>query len=426
MAKLLKLRRGTTTQHGSFTGAEGEVTIDTTKDTAVVHDGSQAGGRPLLREDMSNLPAGTIDNADVNASAAIARTKLANVDVVDDTTPQLGGNLDVQASEITTSTSNGNIKVTPNGTGKVEVKGNGSNDAQVVLNCGNNSHGQTIKAPPHSAGVSNTFTLPATSLSSLGGGGAVLRASSTGQLTLDTASFYINGQDINVASGADINLGQGNQIVFDSDNTNTHQISFIGPNSLTKTSDYTLPEDGSAGQFLTTNGSGVLSFAGLANDAVGADQLAGNSVVSASIVDGSIVNADINASAAIAGSKVAPDFSAQNVATTGTISDGKGNVRSIPSNAQGGAYVGVAADAGKAIYISTGGVTLNNSVFSAGDAVSIINNSGSNQTITQGSGVTLYNTGDATTGNRTLAQRGMCTVWFAAADTAYISGSGLS
>jgi len=77
MAKLLKLRRGSTTQHNSFTGAEGEVTIDTTKDTAVVHDGSQAGGRPLLREDMSNLPAGTIDNADVNASAAIAGTKIS-------------------------------------------------------------------------------------------------------------------------------------------------------------------------------------------------------------------------------------------------------------------------------------------------------------------------------------------------------------
>ena len=77
MAKLLKLRRGTTTQHGSFTGAEGELTIDTTKDTAVVHDGSQAGGRPLLREDMSNIPAGTIDNADVNASAAISGTKIS-------------------------------------------------------------------------------------------------------------------------------------------------------------------------------------------------------------------------------------------------------------------------------------------------------------------------------------------------------------
>ena len=55
MAKLLKLRRGTTTQHGSFTGAEGEVTIDTTKDTAVVHDGSTAGGRPLAREDLNNV-----------------------------------------------------------------------------------------------------------------------------------------------------------------------------------------------------------------------------------------------------------------------------------------------------------------------------------------------------------------------------------
>ena len=60
MAKLLKLRRGTTTQHGSFTGAEGEVTIDTTKDTAVVHDGVQAGGRPLAREDMSNVSSASI------------------------------------------------------------------------------------------------------------------------------------------------------------------------------------------------------------------------------------------------------------------------------------------------------------------------------------------------------------------------------
>ena len=106
--------------------------------------------------------------------------------------------------------------------------------------------------------------------------------------------------------------------------------------------------------------------------------------------------------------------------------DDKGNLRSIPSNAQGGAYVAVAADAGKAIYISTGGVTLNNSVFSAGDAVTIINNSGSDQTITKGSGVTLYNTADATDANRTLATRGMATVWFASASVAYISGSGLS
>lgn len=50
MAVSLKLRRGTTSQHSSFTGAEGEVTVDTTKDTLVVHDGSTAGGVPLAKE----------------------------------------------------------------------------------------------------------------------------------------------------------------------------------------------------------------------------------------------------------------------------------------------------------------------------------------------------------------------------------------
>ena len=77
MAKLLKLRRGTTSQHSSFTGAEGEVTVNTTKDTLVVHDGSTAGGHELLRTDLSNAPAGVIDNADVSNSAAIAGTKIS-------------------------------------------------------------------------------------------------------------------------------------------------------------------------------------------------------------------------------------------------------------------------------------------------------------------------------------------------------------
>jgi len=115
-----------------------------------------------------------------------------------------------------------------------------------------------------------------------------------------------------------------------------------------------------------------------------------------------------------------------NITGTGTVSDSKGNLRSIPANSQSSAHVATAADAGKAIYISSGGVTINNSVFSAGDAVTIINNSGSDQTITKGSGVTLYNAADATDANRTLAQRGMATIWFASASVAYISGAGLS
>ncbi len=104
MAKLLKLRRGTTSQHGSFTGAEGEVTVDTNKDTLVVHDGSTQSGHTLLREDLSNLPAGTIDNADINASAAISGSKIA---------PNFAnGNIQTTGNiSVSDSTGNGNNRI---------------------------------------------------------------------------------------------------------------------------------------------------------------------------------------------------------------------------------------------------------------------------------------------------------------------------
>jgi hypothetical protein len=79
MADQLQLRGGTTAETATFTGALREVTVDTDKDTLVVHDNALAGGYPLLRQDLSNLPAGTIDNADINASAAIVDTKLDTI-----------------------------------------------------------------------------------------------------------------------------------------------------------------------------------------------------------------------------------------------------------------------------------------------------------------------------------------------------------
>ena len=54
MATQVQFRRGTTGQHSAFTGAVGEVTVDTEKKTVCIHDASQAGGFPLLKEDGSN------------------------------------------------------------------------------------------------------------------------------------------------------------------------------------------------------------------------------------------------------------------------------------------------------------------------------------------------------------------------------------
>lgn len=54
MSTQVQFRRGTTAEHAGFIGAVGEVTVDTTKNVAVIHNASQLGGYPLLREDGVN------------------------------------------------------------------------------------------------------------------------------------------------------------------------------------------------------------------------------------------------------------------------------------------------------------------------------------------------------------------------------------
>ncbi|BAQ88059.1 putative tail fiber protein [uncultured Mediterranean phage uvMED] len=79
--------------------------------------------------------------------------------LADDTSPQLGGDLDLVTFDIVT-TSNRDLELAPNGTGHVTVKGN-TNSGAIQFNCENNSHGQIVKAQPHSASVTNELTLPA-------------------------------------------------------------------------------------------------------------------------------------------------------------------------------------------------------------------------------------------------------------------------
>lgn len=119
-------------------------------------------------------------------------------------------------------------------------------------------------------------------------------------------------------------------------------------------------------------------------------------------------------------------ISAATISASASISDSIGNVRSVPQNAQTTGYTLIASDNGKHISITTGGVTVPSGVFSAGDVISIYNNSGSSQTITQGGSVTMYLAGTATTGNRTLAQRGLVTVLCVASNTFVINGGGLT
>ena len=110
------------------------------------------------------------------------------------------------------------------------------------------------------------------------------------------------------------------------------------------------------------------------------------------------------------------------VATTATINGVTIGYRSIPRSTT--TTTAVVADVGKCIAV-TAGITIPNSTFAAGDALSIYNDSASAITITAGV-TTLRQAGTANTGNRTLAARGMATVWFNSATEAVISGAGVS
>ena len=77
MPDQLQLRGGTTSEHNSFTGALREVTVDTTKKTLVVHDGSQAGGTPLMKE------SGTVDPTTITiGTGGTQRLAISNSEVV--------------------------------------------------------------------------------------------------------------------------------------------------------------------------------------------------------------------------------------------------------------------------------------------------------------------------------------------------------
>ena len=86
--------------------------------------------------------------------------------LVDDTTPQLGGNLDVNGYSIVSAASqtgsNGaDIVVDPNGAGVVIFQGNTTRGSgQFKLNCEATTHGITIKGPAHAAQADYTFTFP--------------------------------------------------------------------------------------------------------------------------------------------------------------------------------------------------------------------------------------------------------------------------
>jgi len=299
----------------NFTGAAGKTLKVNSSGNAVefVTVTTPAGNFAGLTDTPSSLTGQGGKTVKVNSGGtALEFVTVGASDVVNDTTPQLGGNLDVQTNEITTSTTNGNVKVTPNGTGVVEIKGAGGADGTLQLNCSANSHGVKIKSPPHSAAQSYTLTLPSNIVS-----GQFLKTDANGNLSWAAAgsqTIAINTLSSSSGSGGGSATFNGSATRFTlsnpGSNAQAHLVSINGviqkPNSGTSPSEG-FAIDGNDIIFASAPASGADFFILTIGLAISINTPADDTVTSAKIVDGTIVNADINASAAIAGSKLADD-----------------------------------------------------------------------------------------------------------------------
>ena len=79
MTTAVQRRRGTSTEHSTFTGLDGEITVNTTTYTLHIHDGATVGGVALAKADGSNIVTssidingGTIDGTVIGGSSAAA------------------------------------------------------------------------------------------------------------------------------------------------------------------------------------------------------------------------------------------------------------------------------------------------------------------------------------------------------------------
>jgi hypothetical protein len=304
------------------------------------------------------------------ASAPAARTVLAAA--------ASGANSDITAlSGLTTA-----LSVAQGGTGAVTLttakllKGNGTSavSASIVHDTG--------------ANVGIGTASPAAKLDVAGN---VLLSAATPTITFNTGGAYLS------------NAGVANTFAVYTSGVERLRVGAAGQWGLSGAT------YGTSGQVLTSQGSSaapVWTTTGTVTSVSGAGSVNGLTLTGTVTSTGSLT---------LGGSVT----SVANNATVNGIAIG---YRSIPRSTTSG--TATTSDVGQCIAV-TAGITIPNSTFAAGDALSIYNNSAAAVTITAGV-TTLRLAGTTTTGNRTLAARGIATVWFNSATEAIISGAGVT
>ena len=393
--------------------ASGSILVGNGSNVATVQ--ALSGDATLSNAGVLTIASSAITNAKISSSAAIGLSKLA--------TGALPTAITVTNGNVASDAAIAGSKISPDfGTQAITTSGNLTlnNQADLRLGDSDGSHYVAIQAGA-TVGTSYTIELPTT----VGATGKVLKSTVSGQVATltwetdatDDAAANLTGTTLasNVVSSSLTSVGTLTGLVVDGD------VTFTGASSNGLW-------DKSANAFVanvTGNLTGNADTATTATTATNANHI--------SVADNESTNEnnlipfieDASATGNV-GLESDGDFHynpSTGKVTATTFDDAQGPVRSIPQNSQSGAYTLVAADSGKHI-LASGNITVPDSVFSAGQAVTIVNNTGGDLTITKGTN--MYNIADATNANRTLGTRGVATLLFTAADTCYISGSPLS
>ena len=295
MAKRVQRRRGTTAEHATFTGYAGESTVDTTKDTVVVHDGTLAGGYPLAREDLSN----------VNLANKIG---VAELNLVDGTVNQViktngsgtisFGTIDVGSTavggDLTGTVSNAQIKANVVGIAEINVTDGTSGQALITNGSGTLSFGDVLTDPAlggHLSGTTSNATINANTIT-------------TGMLTTALKNFTVD-EFVGAAAQTTFTLtaavGSVNALIVYIDGIVQPPTAYSLP-STTSIQFTVAPPVSSVIRCLHL---GFQSTVGVPSDGtITTAKLAANAVTTAKIVDGTIVTADL-ADDAITEAKIA-------------------------------------------------------------------------------------------------------------------------
>lgn len=386
----------------------------------------------------------TVTRTDAN-TITISATDTGITDVVNDTTPQLGGSLDVNGNSIV-SVSNGNITLAPNGTGKVVISG----DLQI--------DGTTTTVNSTTVDVDDiniTLAKGAANAAAANGGGITLEGPTTAAtITYTSADDRWNmNKNLNVttvygalsgnASTATA-LATGRTIALTGDVTYTSP-SFDGSGNVTAAA--TLANTAvTAGSYtyasLTVDSKGRITAASngttplVSGGALGTPSSATLTNATGLPVGTGISGLGTNVATALAvavGSSgaVVTNGGALGTPSSGNLSNTTVNgtdpvgYRDLPAvGTKSGSYTLATGDVGKYVQVASGGsITIPNSTFAEGDVVVIVNNHTAAITITCSITDAYIGGTDTDKATVSLATRGVCNILFLSGTRCIITGN---